>query len=294
MASNQTPICENIKQSFDLTSKCFRDVPSPYRNNCEPLVWIYRGVLIDCYVDRLFIPIAATLVVIGTVLNLFSLYCFLKMNKRNSQNVYLSVLSLADTINLQVNFTIPLLRQIDAVNNFFDTSDIICGVNGFLTEFFLIFPTWIIVLLTFERLICVLCPLVCRAVYTQRRAKCSILLLASVVGCLCLYRFSDLKGIDQVSVFSINACEGDPAGRFPILRNVNLFIWAILPECLALVMNLFIVYNIKLATQKFEPCHSKARQTKYNQATKTVLLISVLFLIFHTPTGELTTHLSIG
>ena len=54
---------------------------------------------------------AASLIVIGTILNLFSLYCFLKMNKRNSQNVYLSVLSLADTINLHMNFTFPLLRQ---------------------------------------------------------------------------------------------------------------------------------------------------------------------------------------
>jgi hypothetical protein len=103
--------------------------------------------------------------------------------------------------------------------------------------------------------------------------------------CLCIYRFYDVKGIDQTSVFSVAACEHNETGKFTIIRHVNLTIWAILPEFLTLIMNLIIIYNIKLATQQFEPFCSKARQTKYNQATKTVLLISILFLICHTPTG---------
>jgi hypothetical protein len=107
--------------------------------------------------------------------------------------------------------------------------------------------------------------------------------------CLCIYRFFDVKGIDQTNVFAIAACDNSESesksGKLKIISYINLFIWAILPEFLTLIMNLFIIYNIKLATQKFEPFYSKARQTKYNQATKTALLISILFLIFHTPTG---------
>jgi hypothetical protein len=126
--------------------------------------------------------------------------------------------------------------------------------------------------------------------YTHKRAKISIFLLAFTVVFLSLYRFYDSKGIDQVSVFSLAACDGyDEDGKLrdlKINRHVNLIIWAILPECVTLIMNLMIINNIKLATQKFEPFYSKARQTKYNQATKTVLLISILFLIFHTPTGK--------
>jgi succinate dehydrogenase hydrophobic anchor subunit len=209
------------------------------------------------------------------------------MNKRNSQNVYLSALSLGDTINLQINFTIPLLRQISRIDEIFENYIILCKINGFLTEFFLIYQTWIIVLLTFERSICILWPLKCYSLYTHKRAKVSIFILALIVMCLSFYRFYDVKGIDQTSVFAITACDRDSHVSYPFIQFLNLTVWAILPEVLTLIMNLFIIYHIKLATQKFEPFYSKARQTKYNQATKTVLLISVLFLICHTPTGIL-------
>jgi hypothetical protein len=288
--SNHTNICKDIETVFDTTSSCFDGVPTPNLTNCDLLIRIYRLIIIDCYIERLFYPMVGSLICIGTALNLFSLYCFLKMNKRNSQNVYLSALSLGDTINLHVNFTIPLLRQIEKINSYFDSISILCRLNRFFTEFFLIFPTWIVVLLTFERLICILWPLKCYSLYTHKRAKISIFILAVTVMCLCIYRFFDVKGIDQTNVFAIAACESNETeseiGKLKIIRYINLFIWAILPEFLTLIMNLFIIYNIKLATQKFEPFYSKARQTKYNQATKTVLLISILFLIFHTPTGK--------
>ncbi|CAF5225163.1 unnamed protein product, partial [Rotaria magnacalcarata] len=100
------------------------------------------------------------------------------MNKRNSQNVYLSVLSLGDTINLQINFTLPMLRQNEAFDDYFRSSTVLCRITGVLAEFFLIFPTWIVVLLTMERLICISWPLKRRSSYTQTRAKISILILA--------------------------------------------------------------------------------------------------------------------
>ena len=284
---NQTSVCKEIESLFDTSSSCFDDIIRPNITDCDLLISIYRWILIDCYIERLFFPTAAILVVIGTILNLFSLYCFLKMNKRNSQNVYLSALSLGDTINLHINFTIPLLRQINRFDEFFHRFNFLCKMNSFLTEFFLIFPTWIVVLLTFERLICILWPLKCFSLYTHKRAKISIFILALTVTCLCFYRFYDVKGIDQTSVFAIAACDGNSTKTYPALLYTNLIIWAILPEVLTLIMNLVIIYSIKLATQQFEPFYSKARQTKYNQATKTVLLISILFLICHTPTGIL-------
>lgn len=283
--SNQTTVCQNVALLINTSPRCFDDISTPNITDCDLAIVIYRLILIDCYIERLFFPTAATLILIGTVLNLFSLYCFLKMNKRNSQNVYLSILALGDTINLHVNFTMPILRQIDSIDEYFRTSPVLCRANGFLTEFFLIFPTWIVVLLTFERLVCVLRPLKCHSLYTHKRARISILILIVIVICLCIYRFFDLKGIDQVSIFSIVACDGNSHKTLNIIRHVNLIIWAILPECLTLIMNLIIIYNIKLATQRFEPLYSQARQAKFNQATKTVLLISILFLIFHTPTG---------
>jgi hypothetical protein len=126
----------------------------------------------------------------------------------------------------------------------------------------------------------------CYSLYTHKRAKVSIAVLALVVVVLSLYRFKDLKGIDQVSVFTVTTCETAPGNTYDLIRNVNLIVWAILPECLTLIMSLIIIYNIKLATRQFQPGRSKARETRYNQATKTVLLISILFFVFHTPTGR--------
>jgi len=206
------------------------------------------------------------------------------MNKRNPQNVYLSVLSLVDTINLHINFTLPMLRRYEKFDEYFRHWEMLCRVTGVLTEFFLIYPTWIVVLLTMERLIFISWPLSRRSSYAQIRPKISIVILAIFVIGLSLYRFVDLKGIDQISVFSVVACNGSHK-QIVFMRNLNLMIWTILPECLTLIMSLIIIYQIKLASQHFERTHSKACQLKYNQATKTVLLIAILFLIFHTPTG---------
>ncbi|UJR13484.1 hypothetical protein I4U23_000498 [Adineta vaga] len=283
-------VCEDVKDIYNRSPTCFIDARDLILPDCDKALFIYRLILVNCYITRIFLPTTASLVIIGTILNLFSLYCFLKMKKRNSQNVYLSILSLSDTINLHINFTIPLLRQqFDSINDIFESSIILCRINGFFTEFSLIFPSWIIVLLTCERLISILWPLKCYSLYTHKRAKLSIFILAFIIMILCLYRFFDLKGIDQVSVFAITACDDESHRNFRFLVNVNLIIWAILPECLTLIMSLIIIYNIKLATQLFQPCQSKARKTKYNQANKTVLLMSVLFFVCHTPTGIMIT-----
>lgn len=252
--------------------------------DCVELERLKLMLRADCYIDHVFYPLTIALIGIGTVLNLFSLCCFMKMNKRNSQNVYLSVLSLGDTINLQISFTLPMLRKFHKFDEYFRKSHVLCRVAGVLTEFFLIFPTWIVVLLTIERLICISWPLKRRSTYTQTRAKISIIILATIVLLLSLYRLRDLKGIDQISVFSVVACDSSET-RMDSIRNFNLMIWSIFPECFTLILNLIIIYKIKLVTQQFQPDYSKARQLKYNQATKTVLLISILFVCFHTPNG---------
>lgn len=251
---------------------------------CRDINTVIFFLIANCHITRVFYPLTGILIVIGTILNLFALYCFLKMNKRNSQNVYLSVLSLVDTINLHINFTLPMLRRYGPFDDAFRSLTILCRLTGVLTEFFLIFPTWIVVLLTFERLICILWPLKRRSSYTQTRAKLSIIFLAVIVSLLSLYRIFDLKGIDQMSVFAVPACNGTHIS-LTIIRNFNLMVWTIIPQCLTLIMSLIIVYQIKLATQQLKQDQSKNRQSKYNQATKTVLLISILFLIFNTPTG---------
>jgi len=275
--------CSRLESTLQLSVLCSGDAANQ-TETCNQLPTLIFFLKLDCYITRLFYPLTVILIIIGTILNSFSSYCFLKTTKRNPQYVYLFALSLGDTIGLHINFTVPMLRQFGKFDDFFRNSKILCRITGVLTEYFLIFPTWIVVLLTIERFICILRPLKCRSFYTQKRAKISVIILAIIVVLLSLYRLFDIKGIDQVSVFSIVACNVDD---HPIIfmRNLNLMIWTILPECFTLILSLIITYQIRLATQKFQPNSSKAHRARYNQATKTVLLVSILFLLFHTPTG---------
>jgi len=238
----------------------------------------------DFYTNRAFYPLTIILIVIGTILNLFSLYYFLKISKRNSQNIYLSVLSLSDTINLHMNFTLPILRQSTRFDDYFRNSTILCRLTGLLTEFFLIFPIWIVILLTIECLIYISWSVQRRSLYAKRRAKISIIILAIIVGSLSLYRLFDFKGIDQFSVFSVIACSSTNT-TIVLIRNFNLLIWIIVPECFTLIMSLIIIYSIKLDRKKSQLNCSNVRRLKFNQITKTVLFISILILILHTPTG---------
>ncbi|CAF1277207.1 unnamed protein product [Adineta steineri] len=287
-------IFENILESCpviepQLNALCNSDSLGLNDEPCKNIKFYVFLSNADCYIRKIFYPLTVLFIIIGTVLNLYSLYCFLKIKKRNSQNVYLSVLSLVDTVNLHINFTLPILRTIDIIDEEFRRLNLLCRLTGVLTEFFLIFPTWIVILLTFERLIFIIRPSKRPLTYTQLRAKISILFLALFVLLLSLYRLKDLEGIDQLSVFSILPCDLDDEldrkrESYDKLRYMNLIIWTILPECLTFLMSLIIIYQIKLVARKMQSDHSRACQPKYNQATRIALLISILFPIFHAPT----------
>lgn len=281
---NYNPTSSNYSGEPSIFAELCSNNSSKHSDGCQYVKILDFFLKADHYITQVFYPLTTVLIIMGTILNLLSLYCFLKMNKRHSQNVYLSALSLVDTLNLHVNFALPLLRNFETFDTYFRNAKILCRLTGVLTEFFLIFPTWIIVLLTMERLIFLTWPIRPRSSHTQSRAKISIIILAFIVLILSLYRIVDVKGIDQISVFAVVACSGTHH-PIEIMRNFNLIIWTILPECLTLIMSLIIIYQIKLAAQKFQQHDPKSCQTRYNQATKTVLLISILFLIFHTPTG---------
>lgn len=120
-------------------------------------------------------------VIFGTIFNLINFFCFYQMKKRNSQNIYLIFLSLADLYNIQINITVPLIRnvlsegyQFNKLENGQNTkivSDpvlgiptqkwkhIFCTLDGYLVEIGLLLPAWIMVILAAERFIIIMWPL---------------------------------------------------------------------------------------------------------------------------------------
>lgn len=241
---------------------------------------------LDCFVSPVFHAATSILAMVGTVLNAFTTYCFFKMYKRDSQNIFLYVLSISDTINLHVNFALPMLRQWEKFDDYLRNVNVLCRLVGVLTEFSLIFPVWILVLLTVDRLVHVLRLMDRPLSHTRRRAKMSLLILAGSVLAMSVYRLFDVKGIDQSSVFAILACKGK---HYPLLflRDLNLLVGMLFPLFVTLILSVTMIYRIETTAKKCRNSRNHARATKYDQTTKTTLLISILFpTFFHTPNGE--------
>lgn len=103
------------------------------------------------------------IIVLGTILNLINFACFYRMKKRNSQNVYLGALSLADLFNIQINIFVPLMKSIyPEINKKIIASRfkfLICSLDRYLVEVGLLMPVWIMVVLAFERFFCIMWPL---------------------------------------------------------------------------------------------------------------------------------------
>ena len=262
-------------ESIDLNDFCL-NVSEHGNELCKKISRIIFLLKIDDYTNKVFYPLTTILVVIGTILNLYCLFYFLQIQRRNCQNIYLSALSISDTIDLHLNVTLPILRQSSTFDDYFRHSFKLCRLIGVLNEFFLIFPTWILILVIIERLRNLL-----RSVKTSStHAKRSLIFLSILVTMLSLYRLVDLKGIDQISVFSVVACSGSHRSLM-IIRNFNLIIWIMVPNCSTLIMCFLIVYSNKFKTHKTQP-----HPSKYHRTTKIVLFLSILTLVCHTPIGN--------
>lgn len=105
------------------------------------------------------------IVILGTVLNLINFACFFRMKKRNSQNVYLSALSLADLFNIHINITVPLFKTMypAIIERLYQPNTFVkvffCNLESYFVEVGLLLPVWVMVVLAFERFFCIMWPL---------------------------------------------------------------------------------------------------------------------------------------
>ena len=288
---SRSPIMINLDEIFqcsrnatNISDLCTNDSINA-AGNCQSMPFFIFLLQADCYTKPIFFSLSALLTVIGTVLNLCSSFCFWKIIKRRPQYIYLLALSIGDTINLQVNFTLPLLRKSNYIDVSFRGFNRLCRLTGVVTEFFLIFPTWIVVLLALEGWIFLRQQPRCSSAQNRRRVKAFIASLVIGVLLLSIYRWWDSKGIDQLSVFAVFACNDEHEGRF-YFSHINLILWSVLPECCTLILILIIVNRVKLTRDRMKPEARVIRRKEYNQVNRIALFVSILFIICHTPTGK--------
>ena len=244
------------------------------------------------------------IIILGTLFNCLNFACFYRMKKRNSQNVYLSALSLADLLNVQVNILLPVIKNIKSENKneskllhqSFDTlfitesnqwNHLLCILDGYLVEVTLLLPVWIMVILATERFLCIMWPLHKNVFCTPRKAKIILMTLVSIVLSWCLFKIGT-AGVENDSTFKIHPKDESCRNiEYPTLVNISTAMWAIVPGICCLILNILIIKKIKLTTNPHKQFYPSERCRKINQTTRVVIALSIIFVILISPTGIL-------
>jgi hypothetical protein len=244
--------------------------------------------------DSVLLNWSIFVIVFGTIFNVLNFICFYRMKKRNSQNIYLSALSIAELFNIHINILLPLLQTSESESHI-DTifPEIIYNSHcrrfyGFLVELALFIPVWIMVLLAAERFISIMWPL--KKNYLKVHPKTTLAILFLITTVWCSFKFQS-GGVETVSIFKVftHKSESSPCREItlPYLVNISTFIWCIVPEFLTLIFNLMIIQRINSTTSRHKKFYPISRSKKITQTTRVVMLLSLLFISLISPTGIL-------
>lgn len=158
----------------------------------------------------------------------------------------------------------------------------------------LLVPVWIMVILALERFVSITWPLRKNKLSTRRQAKCTLSILITVVLLWCTFKLKT-AGVEEYSTFDKfekddfeqeqEVCKRELS--LPTMVNISTVLWAIVPELLTLLLNLFIIHRIRLTTNINRKFYSSERTRKITQATRVVLLLSIIFVLLISPSGVL-------
>lgn len=159
----------------------------------------------------------------------------------------------------------------------------------------MLIPVWIMVILALERFISITWPLRKNILSTRKQAKRALFILISIISLWCTFKFLT-AGVEEFSTFHgwDEEDQSNPTSKecqrnltLTTLVNTSTIMWAIVPEFLTLVLNLFIIHRIRLTTNLNGKFYSSERTRRITQATRVVLFLSVIFVLLISPTGIL-------
>lgn len=146
------------------------------------------------------------------------------------------------------------------------------------------------VILALERFISITWPLRKNILSTRKQAKRALFILITIISLWCTFKFFT-AGVEEFSTFQgweeDNPKECQRNLTLTTLVNTSTIMWAIVPEFLTLVLNLFIIHRIRLTTNLNGKFYSSERTRRITQATRVVLFLSVIFVLLISPTGIL-------
>ena len=150
------------------------------------------------------------------------------------------------------------------------------------------------VVLALERFCSIIWPLKENIFSTRKHAKQTLLILTSIILLWSTVKFLT-PGVEIFSTFE-ERFRPDRVGLNQMCKRSNIIVeivnlstifWAILPELFTFVLNLLIIKKIKLSTSKQGQFYPTERTKKITQATRVVLILSIIFIVLNSPTGIL-------
>ena len=235
----------------------------------------------------------AFLIFPGLVGNFVAMCVFSKLKITSSSiNVHCFVLAIADSIILAT----VLLRQWIIFTFEFDlrvVSDLGCKIHNFLTYTFLDFSPWILVSLSFERLMSVYRPFDFRRWCTVKRA---IYKLAAIFVALCIINVHLLWTYELILDENGNmACESIKQTQEIMYYDNYVFVWidllltSFIPSAIMIVCSALIIYKLGRSDFAYNPrtravstrdSDAQNQQPKMDRNTSETRLLVVLAIVY--------------
>ncbi|XP_064618194.1 rhodopsin-like [Liolophura sinensis] len=213
-----------------------------------------------------------------------------KRMRKSSVNMFLTALTISDSLSLTMNFMIGVTRaQNFSANQSFMDNQSLCKLHGVFVVVFNLLSVWTIVSFTIARFLIVKYPHKAKK-FTEKR---TLIIIASVW--LAVIMFSCHKifiaGFEGDSVFGYKGCQTDrlrvpDIGKFYVAFNT----W--LPSLLILTLNVFIIRMIRKQNVRRQTMIQSTNLTTSRldvKATKVLLTVSFTYFVLRSPLGIIQT-----
>ncbi|XP_043680904.1 uncharacterized protein LOC122635134 [Vespula pensylvanica] len=227
------------------------------------------------------------IIIIGVTLNTVS-FAILNtpVSCDSSLSLYLKVLAISDNGALIFNYAVGIAKShFTFVNDLFMNSQFLCDTNSIIMELFQFTSTWLVVSLTWARVIAIIFPFGARNSNPERFAIISITTLTCVSFVISLTKLYS-GGYETDSVFEFIPCQKKikPWGS-AMYFYIALSTW--LPLIFIFIGNVLLVIHMKKLDALRRQLTRSFRQkiNKTNKTSRTLLAVSMVYLILLLPLG---------
>ena len=250
----------------------------------ESYKWPYRAASSDDIIAFLKLYITPILLFIGTAGNILSFVVFSRPALKHSVTaLYFRVLAVADTLALNIGLWPNWMRDAFGVH-IYPMTDVSCRIQTYLRYTLPDCAVWILVIMTIERMVGVMWPHHVHDIFTRRRIRVSVLVMAIVLALINIPAFWVATKNDGDT--SIHPCKADNYElAYKIWPWVDLTIYSLLPFAIMITCSSIIIKTVYRRRRTLSRQCSVNSNTgnKVKTMTTTLLTVTFVFLFLTAP-----------